>query len=165
MYIYKYKKENKKKNRKDERYCNVQKLYCKESIYSKSNFSLVKRQYDQYCFISPVICLLFYILFSSFQACCCRPWGTAAGFWLSCTSTWLGHVVKLIWFGGKQHSQLSWQGFGKFQWLAGGVSILCFKRPADGDAASFSGPQHSTLLNSGTFEWKYTQTRASCNSG
>jgi hypothetical protein len=58
-------------------------------------------------------------------------WGSSAGRW-----------IELI--GGKQQLQSSWQGLG----------ILSTWTPMVGAAASLTGPQHSTLLNSGTFEWK-----------
>lgn len=76
------------------------------------------------------------------------------GLFLFSKGTILDHGIKLI--GGKQQVQLSWHGSGKsplLDWFAS--SLLSWDPPVsvvEGAAASLSGPQHSTLLNSGMFE-------------
>jgi len=77
------------------------------------------------------------------------------GFFLFSKGTILDHGIELI--GGKQQLQFSsWHGSGKSQLLDWFASSLVSLDPpvleVEGAAASFSGPQHSTLLNSGMFE-------------
>lgn len=77
----------------------------------------------------------------------------------SCSWSW-AHGMELI--GGKQQSQVSPHGFGRLHtllnWSSNSLffssSLIAWWVPWEGAAASFKEPQHSTLLNSGMFEWK-----------